>query len=134
MTMKAFLGQAYNLDKRIETKLEQIDALRSLATRATSTLTDMPRSPSPDPHRTESVVTKIADLSVEAEREIDKLVDLKREISSIIEWVENPEQRLLLELRYLGYQTWDTIAQRMGYSNRRVLQLHKLALESISFG
>ena len=42
MTTKEFLNQAYRIDQRINSKLEQIISLHALATKATSTLSDMP--------------------------------------------------------------------------------------------
>ena len=46
MTAKEYLSQAYRIDQRINAKLEQVMALRALATKATGTLSDMPRSDS----------------------------------------------------------------------------------------
>jgi len=45
--MKAldFLSQAYRLDLRIDSKLEQIVSLNELATKCTATISDMPRNP-----------------------------------------------------------------------------------------
>ena len=37
MTVKEYLSQAYRIDQRINSKLEQVASLRALATKATST-------------------------------------------------------------------------------------------------
>ena len=42
MTAKEYLGQAYRLDQRINSKLEQVLSLRGLTTKATATMSDMP--------------------------------------------------------------------------------------------
>ena len=44
MTAKEYLTQAYRIDQRINSKLEQVSSLRDLSTKATSTLTDVPPS------------------------------------------------------------------------------------------
>ena len=44
MTVKEYLSQAYRIDQRINSKLEQVASLRALATKATSTLSDTPPS------------------------------------------------------------------------------------------
>ena len=54
MTAKEYLGQAYRLDQRIDAKLEQVSNLRALATKATATISDMPRSSSPNLQHMES--------------------------------------------------------------------------------
>ncbi|WP_312072143.1 hypothetical protein [Anaerotignum propionicum] len=41
MTAKEYLGQAYRLDQRINSKIEQVSSLHTLATKATSTISDM---------------------------------------------------------------------------------------------
>ena len=38
MTAKEYLSQAYRLDKRIDSKIEQLKSLNLLATKCTSTL------------------------------------------------------------------------------------------------
>ena len=45
MTAKNYLGQAYRLDQRINSKIDQISSLNDLATKCTSTITDMPKNP-----------------------------------------------------------------------------------------
>ena len=41
---KEYMNQAYRIDQRINAKIEQVSSLHSLATKATSTLSDMPGS------------------------------------------------------------------------------------------
>lgn len=80
MTIKEYLSQAYRIDQRINSKLEQVRNLRELAEKATSTLSDIPCSGNGNKQKMESVIVKIIDLENEIDEEIDKLVDLKHEI------------------------------------------------------
>ena len=59
------------------------------------------------------------------------IVDLKRDMVSIIKAVQNTEYQTLLELRYLCFKTWEQIAVAMGYNLRHVYRLHDEAVESI---
>ena len=43
--------------------------------------------------------------------------------------VEDKDQRLILELRYLCMATWPEIAAKLNYSSRRIQQIHKDALK-----
>lgn len=45
---KKYLSQAFGLNQRIESKLGQIEDLHDLATKATVTYSDMPKSPNRD--------------------------------------------------------------------------------------
>ena len=131
MTAKEYLGQAYRLDQRINSKLEQIRSLNELAAKCTSTITGMPKNPSHSTSMMEEAVGKVVDLQAEIDGDIGQLVDLKRDMVSIIKAVQNTEYQTLLELRYLCFKTWEQIAVAMGYNLRHVYRLHDEAVESI---
>ncbi|WP_018659211.1 DUF1492 domain-containing protein [Allofustis seminis] len=131
MKAKEYLQQAFHLDKRINSKLEQLESLNALATKASSTLSDMPKSPNRGTSRLEDTIVKIIDLQEEINRDIDRLVDLKREIVEIIKQVENKELQALLEKRYLCFETWEEIAVDMNYSIQHIFRLHSKALDDV---
>lgn len=131
MTAKEYLSQAYRLDKRIDLKIEQLKSLNLLATKCTSTLSDMPKSQSISNSRLEDTVVKIVDLQEEINRDIDSLVDLKRDIVRTIKSVQNPEYQIILELRYLCFKTWEEIAVQMNCSIDNVFKIRKSALKSV---
>lgn len=131
MMTKEYLAQAYRIDQRINSKLEQIVSLRELAAKATSTLTDTPSSGTRNIHSMEGIIVKMMELENEINADIDVLVDLKKEIMSIIKKINNPEQQTLLELRYLCFKTWEQIAVDMGYSIQNAYKVHDRALENI---
>ena len=131
MTAKEYLGQAYRLDQRINSKLEQVMSLRDLATKATSTLSDVAPSGIRNVHRMEDIIVKIVDLENEINRDIDNLVDLKREMVSVIKAVTDPELQTLLELRYLCFKSWEQIAVEMEYSIQHIFRLHDKSIKEI---
>lgn len=131
MTAKEYLGQAYRLDQRINSKLEQVLSLRELTTKATATMSDMPGGGSRNVYKMQDIIGKIVDLENEINADIDKLVDLKREMVAVIKAVENPEYQTLLELRYLCFKTWEQIAVDMKYSTRNIYMLHDAAISAI---
>ena len=85
MKAKAYLEQARNINIQIDSKLEQVSALRQLAIKASSTL-----SPVPD-----------------------------------------ARERVVLELRYLAFKDWASIADALGLHIRQVYRLHDEALKHI---
>jgi hypothetical protein len=131
MTAKEYLGQAYRIDKRINSKLEQVSSLRELATKATAVWSDMPASSTRNVHSMESIIAKMADLEEEINRDIDTLVDLKREIVQVIKGIADPEHQTLLELRYLCFKTWEQLAVEMDYSIQYAYRLHDRALDAL---
>lgn len=131
MTIKEYMCQAHYIDQRINSKIEQLSSLRNLTTKATATLTDLPGSATRNNHAMEDIIVKMIDLDNEINGDIDCLVDLKVEITSLIKRVENPEYRTLLELRYLCFKTWEQIAVEMEYDLRWIYRMHKKALADV---
>lgn len=132
MTTKEYLSQAYRIDQRINSKLEQVASLRVLATKATSTISDNLPSGSQNVQAMEDIIVKIIDLENEINKDIGTLVDLKREIVGVIKRISNPEYQTLLELRYLCFYSWEKVAVEMEYDLRYVHKLHKKAMEQCS--
>ena len=131
MTAKQYLKQARYLDERINTKIAQVSSLHNLATKAISTLSDMPGSPTRNTHRMEDIIIKILMLENEINADIDHLVDLKDEILSVIKAVDDEECRLLLEKRYLNFEQWEDIAAEMCTGVKNIYRLHDKALKML---
>lgn len=131
MTAKEYLSQARYLDLRINSKIQQVASLNDLATKATSTLTGMPRNPNHASSTMEEAIAKIIDLQAEINSDIDTLVDLKRDLSATIKAVGNTEYQTVLEKRYLCFQSWEQIAVEMGYDLRWLYRIHGKALDEV---
>lgn len=133
MTPKEYLEQAVYLDQRINSKLTQVENLRSLATKVTTVYSDSPHSPAPDCQRLEKTIAKIVDLENDINKDIDTLVDLKKEITETINKIPDLRQRTILEMRYLSFRTWEQIAVALDHDIRHVYRLHGEALKQIKF-
>lgn len=131
MTAKEFLNQAYLLDQRIRSKTEQIESLNQLSTSCTAVLTGMPHNPSKSASPMADAVTKIIDLENEIARDMDELVEIKREIVEVIKAVDDVILRTLLEKRYLCGETWEEITIALNCNRRWTFRLHDRALEAV---
>lgn len=131
MKARDFLSQAYRIDQRINSKLEQVDSLNLLATKATSTLTGMPKNPNHATSTMADAVCEIIDIKNNLNDDLAKLLKCKISIIQIIQGVNNTEYRLILEKRYLSYQPWEDIAYDLNYSVSWVLKLHRKALRAV---
>ncbi len=79
-----------------------------------------------------------SDLSDYIERHDELMEELKKEeldaieqytnIRRAIEWMEDEEEKEILERKYLMRQTWDKIAKELGYSRITVIRKHEDAL------
>jgi DNA-directed RNA polymerase specialized sigma24 family protein len=131
MEAKAYLERARNINLQIDSKLEQVYALRQLATKATSALSPVPPSGTPNPHRLEETIARMMDMEHEVDEAIDGLVELKADIMKAISRVPDDRERVVLELRYLAFRDWAAIAETLGLHVRQVYRLHEDALKNI---
>lgn len=132
MKARDYLGQAFRLDQRINSKIEQVRSLNDLAAKCTSMITGMPGNPNRGKDSIGDIIAKIVDLQEEINRDIDALVDLKAEIYSVIRAIDNVECQTLLELRYLSFMRWEEIAVHLNYGMENVYRLHRKALNLVS--
>lgn len=128
---KGYLMQAYRIDQRINSKIDQLATLKELAAKTNYTLSDMPGNPNKGISKIENTVVKIVSLGEEITREVNALLDVKRDIMDRIRGVTDPEGQLILEQRYLLFYRWEDIAGDLGYTVRQVLRIHDKALLDI---
>ena len=81
----------------------------------------------------EETIVKMIDLENEINDDIDKLIDIKREITHMINGLSNPEEQTLLELRYLCFKTWEQISVDTGYTLNNIYKLHAKALKNLPY-
>jgi len=128
---KEFFMKGWQIHNKIEVKLERINQWRRIAESVTAEINPcggfgggIPSS------KTENCVANIVDLQNEIKTEIYELINTETVIKQAIDIISDiNNMRLLLELRYLNYYSWEKVAECMGCSYRWVLTLYKRSLE-----
>ena len=132
MTVKQYLKQAYRLDALIDADLAELSELKQLALSVPSpSLSGMPSGGHKQQAPFVNPVQKIVDLEAHINEEIDKFIDLKKEIRGLTNQLSDNSQKLLLRYRYIHFMKWETIASKMGLSLRQVFKLHNEAVSQI---
>jgi RinA family phage transcriptional activator len=126
-----YLKRYINLDREIERKLEEVARLRSKLARVTEVFTEEPKGGGSIYGKTGEILAKIVDLEKEIDADVDRLIEVRDSIKSIIEAVEDDRERLLLQYRYLDGRTFEEIAVQMHYSWRQIHRLHSRALTNL---
>ena len=126
-----YLSQAYMLEQRIQTKLQHVSSLRSLAKTVSSFTGNEPVVHTRNVTQLEDTVIKIMEQEQELNAEIDRLVDLKREIMDVLDEVKDMNFRLILEKRYLCFESWPQIGREMGHTDRWAQVKHQMALKVV---
>ncbi|MBQ3704467.1 MAG: DUF1492 domain-containing protein [Oscillospiraceae bacterium] len=131
MTAKEYLSQAYRLNQLANTKMEQIENLRALSEKVTASYGGEQVSHSRNVTSLEDTIVRIVAAQGDLNRQLNEIVRLQVEISSLIDKVQNVNYSEILTKRYLRFMPWNRIASEMGYSRRWVLQKHGQALEVV---
>lgn len=130
MTAKEYLSQYKDLNDSINAKLEQVGELRRKAQTVSSGSSDGTHSSTPR-DRIGEITARIVDLEREINEDIDRSIDLQREIRAAIATVPEARLRTLLEYKYINLLTLEETAVRMNYSYPQICRLHGRALQSV---
>lgn len=127
---KEYLMKIRLYDARIDASQRELDMLMAMVTRITPVLKDDVVSSSGSQDKLGDTVAKIADLRDKINRDIDTLVDLKREALTILQKVERAEYYQILYKRYFLCKSMEQIAVEMNYTYRWATRLHGRALQA----
>jgi len=132
MKAKEYLHQAYRLDKRIQSNIEEMEMLRELSTSVSS------------PGWGERIQTqrhtdalfvryleRIEELQIKINDEVDHLVALKAEIRDVINKVMDIDERMGLRYRYVHNYTWEQIGDELNADKSTIRRWHGNALNHV---
>ena len=129
MTVNEWLNRGYKLDGEINALLREQSRALTMATKVTSA----PSGDRVQTTRTNSSEARFIHYAAYTEMidaRIDKLYEIKQEILTAINSVEDNTLRQLLICRYIEYMRWEDIAVKMEYRDvRQVYRLHRKALK-----
>jgi len=129
LNAKEYLSQVFIINKRINSKLQQVSSLKSLALRVNSTFEKDKVSKTRKQSPMEDAIVKIIDLENEINTDIDELIDMKKNIAGEISLLTDENSKMVLELRYVALMKWEEIAAATGYDLRWVYRIHKRAIK-----
>ena len=132
MTAKEYLHQAYRLDHKINSDIEELQRLREMSTSISSPqLTERVQTSRSTDAPFVRCLGKIMELEEKINAEIDLFVDLKKEIRSVIEKVENTDEQMVLRYRYMHNMTWEDIGDELHADKSTVRRWHGTALTHV---
>lgn len=130
MTPKEYLKQYADIKIMIKIKRREISMLlHTLELAATDYTKERVQSSPSD--RMAAVVAKAADMQAELEGDIDRLIELQKEIVEVIEMLSDSRHREVLILRYVESMSYAEIANMMNYDPSWVWRMHEEALKEI---
>lgn len=130
MTAQQFLGRyrAAQVDmQRAERLIAKITAL--LEVQGVDTSNEKVQSSNID-DRTARLVAELVDARNDFEAARARAIRVVREINALIECISDPQQKRLLEMRYLEGKTWEEIANGIHVTYRHVFRMRRWALDA----
>ena len=129
ITAKAqhYLRSAWYYEKKSTFLTDKIAVLRSKAEKITTSYQDAPSFGGFEDHR-QKVIAEMVDLEREYEKARVQCRNKLKEIRFVINLLENFQEKIVLEMRYLNYYDWQEIAIQLNYSERMIYKLHGSAL------
>lgn len=133
MTAKEYLSQAYKLDRKIKSNIEEAVRLREIAV----SLQSPSLEPSYNANRSAEApfvrpLEKVLELEEHTKAEVETLVDLRMQIHRAIDAVDDPDERMVLCCRYLDGLSWSKTGQALNMAVSTIRRLHDIALSHVS--
>lgn len=125
---KNYLKRIEQCDARINAMQDKMDDLYDQATRITPTLKQDVVSGGGNHDKVGDAAAKIVDLQNEINRQIDYYVDLQRTANDLLNKLQDHVHYTILYRRYMLGDSWATIAEEIGKSERQTNNLHGEAL------
>ena len=134
MTAKEYLKQAHHPDAMIHCRLREIDYRKDLSSNLSGAKFDaMPKNPN---RMVEAPFVKcpekIDEIQQDVEKKVALLISLRDELSVRIHLLEDHDEQLVLQYRYIDNCTWEEIAGIINVSVRTVHRIHGSALQHFS--
>lgn len=131
MGAKEYLEQVKLFDTHINNKLDELERLKSLVTKVTSTWKGDVVSGGGNQDKLGDAVARIVDLQHEVNQAIDDYIDKQKEIGAVLDRIKDPDQLRVLYKRYFDGLTWEQIACDMHMTYRNVCYIHGRALQTV---
>lgn len=126
--IKQRLKSAWVWQKQLEADLQMLQDLKDLAEQITPVYSLAPGGGSSN-DKLGGTVAKMADVEVSVQSDIRMLTEALAATRALIKMLDDEKLQLILFKRYLNYQRWEVIAADLGYTWRRIHQMHAKALK-----
>jgi DNA-directed RNA polymerase specialized sigma subunit len=133
MTAKEYLSQAYRLEESIKFDLDEVENLRDLSRRISACGFDERFKTSQNSEAPfVKVIVKITELEEKIKIDIDRSMELRRDIQETIKKVQSSDERTILWCRYIKGMKWGEIVKKLCVDKSTVTRWHQKALKNVS--
>ncbi len=131
MTLKQYLNRGIDLNREIVIMKEEMKNISESLTRLSINLDSDKIKKSPTISPLENGVVHMVQLEKEIQDAIERLATIGSETMLVINKLDDYNSRTLLIKRYVGFKSWETIAQEMNISRRGAQNKYYYALNKL---
>ncbi len=131
MTLKEYLNRGFALRQKIYMQKEQLESISETLTQLGASLDGVKVIKTPTTSCLENGVVRMVELENDLQKSLEELTKVGDEISTVISLLDDfSDQRLMIK-RYIGFKSWDSIAEEMGLTCKGAQNKHYLALQKL---
>lgn len=142
MKIKDYLRRAYRLNEKIDSDLRELEQTNSILYNISASYEGDRVQTSMTGDKIPNAIARLIELKELIDKEVDDFVDLKVEIRELIEQLTNPDENLIMRMRYIEFLSWNDIRGKLGFDDteeerEKMFKIHGRALkklEIIKFG
>ena len=130
--VKIYLNSYRRIEERKRQVRERLDRIEERATSTTAKITGMPRATGTG-DKVGRGAAGAADFQTELRRLESEAARAEVEVFFAIDAVEDADQAEVLNRHYIGGETFERIADAMGFSERWISELHGRGLDAVAY-
>lgn len=135
MTKKEYLRQGFRLKREIEHDKKILEELKSNldGLQALQNSEKLQGGPVKDDSSIVNRMNKVIELENRIQYKMCRLDDFQGRLLSELEKIENIDEKILMESKYILNLSWEQIADKIHYSLSHTYRIHGKALENFKF-
>ena len=128
---KEYLEGIKRLDNIINSLIAEYETLKGMTMKITASTEGDRVQASGSQEKMADIVCKMIDCQNSINSNIDKYINMRKNILEVIQLLDNADHIAVLYKRYYEYKKWEQIACEMGLGWRGTLKLHGRALNAM---
>ena len=130
MTAKEYLNRLIELEGDIKRKYMRIRTLRGVVSSTSARMNSEVVQETKDAHQLERIMVEIVDLENEIKNDEALLNELKKDLWTKLELLDDERHKRILWLHYAECKSWSVIGSDINFTPRYARKLHIAALEN----
>jgi DNA-directed RNA polymerase specialized sigma subunit, sigma24 homolog len=132
MTVREYLNRGYDLKRQIMLKRQQLENISESMTNLSVNLDGVKVIKTPTASCIENGVVQVIELKEDIDKSVAMLAVVGNEAVQIISKLQDLRTETMLIKHYVGFKTWNDVAQEMNITYKTVMNSHHYAMTKLT--